>query len=741
MIRYTLNVTMVRCTWIVIAFFLALNATSTAAPASSKTTGANRLTAEQRKQLTSAQRRINTFPRDSKEAFICEQLGLCFKRDGCQGMRCDNGKPGTWNDAFFVNSSGRATNWGEAHNACDMEKWDRAYRAFAKVETELALAPFKKDADKAARNTARYLLKTMPNELRWAILASMAKLVYGEDGACACLDDETQQTMECGIPVTIRTHERKNVFYVDPAGNTHELNELYNKDGGKKWWRWEQVLWRCENLIGTKALLALYAAEIDKMRSNYKEQASEAEKKFEIKLKGMLSAADDLLSPLSTEERQAFIAEAVGLYYKHPHEAGFNGTYQWLDPNVKIYLCDGKITGGLKGTGDTRPARDFLHDIPHAALLEHFHEEVFLMATFMAKDRFESMPPLLREALRAEFADQLTTHDGKPAVDGMTSINIQAANHWVRIPRANVLKDKAYFVDSTGKEYPYSSITKFDALYKQTICLAYLCAHILGKEEILKLIPGNAPDEGFPANKKAGDNAPAGASTTDNETSKKQLNWAVSTIKSLSAEQLRAWIAESLGFCYSHSNHTAYTREHVANEQAFFVGTDGQEHKLTEVADKGAAKWQAAITAAQSVGYPALATALSKEMKALAAETSRSILDSMPTELRTAWLAENNRLFFHMDKSAAYHEKEVESRMDSGMSRTTARVTDSNLFYFDKNGKITKVPTVDWNTWQTRWHILYYCANVAGMNTINESFQTEVDAMRTAFDKSSYSLK
>lgn len=739
MIRYTLNVTKVRCTWVVIALLLALNVTSTAAPATSKTTAPTGLTPVQRKQLTDAQRRVNTFPKDSKMAFICEQLGLCFKRDGSQGMRCDDGKPGTWNDAFFVNSSGRAANWGEAHGACDMEKWDRAYGAFAKVETEVALAPFKKDADKAARNTARYLLKTMPEELRWAILASMAKLVYGEDGVC--LDDGTQQTMECGIPITIRPHERRNAFYVDPAGNTHKLSELYDKGEGRKWWRWEQVVWRCENLIGSKILLTPYSAEIDRMRSNCKGQAADAKKEFEVKLKGMLSEADDLLSPLPAEERQAFIAEAVGLYYKHPDEAGFNGTYQWLDPNVKIYLCDGKVTDGLKGTGDTRPARDFLHNIPHAALLEHFHEEVSLMATFMAKDRFESMPPLLRDALRAEFADQLTTHDGTPAVDGTTSIDIQAANHWVRIPRANVLKDKAYFVDSTGKEHPYSAIAKFDTPYKQTICLAYLCAHILGKNEILRLIPGSIPDMAPSADEKTGNNASVGAQTTGDEDSKKQLNRAVSAIKSLSGVQLRAWIAEKLGFCYSHSKATAYAQAHEANDQAFFVGADGQEHQLTKIADKDDAKWQDATAAAQSAGYPALAVALSDDMKAIATETSRFILSSMPAELRAAWLAENNRLFFHMDKSAAYHEKEVESRMDSGMSRTTARITDSNLFYFDKNGKITKSAAVDWNTWLTRWHILYYCANVAGMDAVNESFQTEVDAMRAAFDKSSYSLK
>ena len=738
--RPTPNVPGVFCTWLVVALLLALCATCTAAATSSKTTTQSSLTPAQRKQLTDAQRRVNSFPKDSKMAFICEQLGLCFKRDGSQGMRCDDGKPGTWHDAYFVNSAGRAVNWGVAHGAYDPEKWDRAYNAFAKVETEVALAPLKKDADKAARNTARYLLKTMPDELRWAILASMADLVYQEDGSSASMGDEVNQTMECGIPVTIRAPKRKNVYFVDLAGIAHELSELYDKDGGKKWWRWEQVVWRCENLIGAKEILALYPAEIDKMRSNSKEQAATAKKEFEVKLKSMLTEADDLLSPLPAEERQAFIAEAVGLYYKHPNEAGFNGTYQWLDPNVKIFLCNGKITGGLKGTGDTRPARDFLHNIPHAALLEHFHEEVSLMASFMAKDRFESMPSLLRDALRAEFADQLTTHDGKPAVDGTTNIDIQAANHQVSIPRANVLGDKAYFIDSTGKECPYSSIAKFDVPYRQTIRLAYLCAHILGKEELLKLIPGNIPDKDSAANEIAKATS-AGSETAGAEVSKKQLNEALRVVKSLSGDQLRAWIAEKLGFCYSHSKATAYAQAHEANEQAFFVGADGQEHKLTEIANKKAAEWQAATAAAQSAGYPALAVALDEDMKAIATETSRFILSSMPSDLRATWLAENNRLFFHMDKSAAYHEKEVESRMDSGMFRTTARITDSNLFYFDKTGKITKAAAVDWNTWLTRWHILYYCANVAGMDAVNESFQAEVDAMRAAFDKSSYSLK
>ena len=119
MIRYTLNVTKVRCTWVVIALLIALNVTSSAASASPKTTAPTGLTPVQRKQLTDAQRRVNAFPKDSKMAFICEQLGLCFKRDGSQGMRCDDGKPGTWNDAFFVNSSGRRKMAG-CHGRCSI---------------------------------------------------------------------------------------------------------------------------------------------------------------------------------------------------------------------------------------------------------------------------------------------------------------------------------------------------------------------------------------------------------------------------------------------------------------------------------------------------------------------------------------------------------------------------------------------------------------------------------------------
>ena len=85
---------------------------------------------DKRKQLSEAQRRVTLFPQNVKSAFLCEQLGLCFKRDGSQSMRCtDNIKPATWGDAYYVNSVGRVTNWAEGRSGFDLEKWDRAYKA------------------------------------------------------------------------------------------------------------------------------------------------------------------------------------------------------------------------------------------------------------------------------------------------------------------------------------------------------------------------------------------------------------------------------------------------------------------------------------------------------------------------------------------------------------------------------------------------------------------------------------
>ncbi len=51
---------------------------------------------EQRKQLAELARNVGRMPAQSRDAFLCEQLGLCFAADGSKAMRYFENGPRTF---------------------------------------------------------------------------------------------------------------------------------------------------------------------------------------------------------------------------------------------------------------------------------------------------------------------------------------------------------------------------------------------------------------------------------------------------------------------------------------------------------------------------------------------------------------------------------------------------------------------------------------------------------------------
>ena len=134
---------------------------------------------DQREQLMEAVRGVNKMPAPAKACYICEQLGLCFSMDGSETGSFPGGYPGTTNHAKakFVSKAGRLTAWGDAVTPT-RKQWDKSYHEAHQFKLGAVLSFLKKDVDSVVRNTARYLLKEMPDITRYAMLASIGRMLF-----------------------------------------------------------------------------------------------------------------------------------------------------------------------------------------------------------------------------------------------------------------------------------------------------------------------------------------------------------------------------------------------------------------------------------------------------------------------------------------------------------------------------------------------------------------------------------
>ena len=116
-------------------------------------------------------------------------------------------------------------------------------------------------------------------------------------------------------------------------------------------------------------------------------------------------------------------------------------------------------------------------------------------------------------------------------------------------------------------------------------------------------------------------------------------------------------------------------------------------------------------------------------------QTATHILNEVDGTSRYTWLAEKNRFFFRTDGQPV-SAVEGTATAESGFSFQFVRYK-GKLFY-NPQGEIIKPIRPSPNVWQSRWHMLFRCANVAGIEAINAAFKADVDAMRAAYEKSPF---
>ena len=710
----------------------------------------------------------------SRDAFLCEQLGLCFAADGSQAMRYFENGPRTFGEkAFFVGRSGRPLPFMQAYKASPV--WGECYVKNLQINQTkpgALLSFFTKDINRIACNTAKYLLKELPDDLHWLLLATLDKKLYYQDGKNAS-EKMHKYSMECGAEFSYYG-DWENGYFMGANGKEEKAWEVFRIKEGRfgRYRRWCDIVRRCANLVGNKDILALFPDEVKAMRKYYKQRLAQMKEQKSEANKALLTAADEMLASLPNEDlKYAKIAAAIGLYYQDHGNAGYNHGYGWMNPNVTIYLPNGKkLSGRGNIMGGSNPG--ILQQIPHEAILEHYREPITQMARHIAKDRFKDMPPVVRDLVRAEISGKLINADDSPAKDlgadahtGAGYIIVETHNRTWRVPMVHFPEDarKTFYLDSMGKKMPYSIVGQYSS-YMQTFRLLHLCGLILDRDEVLKYIPPaneneekELPEEPQKSAMGSSSNDSAPGSTEESETPRKTAMGStsledtvspedklyaegVTALRRMSATLRRAWLAENMGFCYTQSDAPAYMAPHIANDNALFVDEQGKERSLSEVAtDKMASDWVAATKAALAVGHEQVAAPFKEELKALAVQTATHILKAIGEAPRYSWLAEMNHLIFNPNGQSAYPPNGGSLSVESGFKVQSAGISYGGTLFYNPQGKITQ-PAMG-NTGGSRWLMLFRCANVVGIEAINAAFKADVDAMRAAYEKSPFYKK
>ena len=725
---------------------------------------------DQRKQLSELVRMMGRMSPQSRDAFLCEQLGLCFAADGSGTMWYDNGPRTNGSKAFFVGRSGRPLPFDQAFRG--NSDWDKCYGIASQInqiKAGAALSLFTKDINRIACNTAKYLMKELPDEVRWLLLATLDKKLYYQDGKSASAQEPHTITLDSGNKY--RATGDWNGYFVGANGKEEKAWDAIRPDGNINWWyaRWGNIVLACGDLVGARDILALFPDEVKAMRKHYRKKLAQMKEQKSETNKALLTAADEMLASLPNEDlKYAKIAAAIGLYYQDHGNAGYNHGYGRLNSSVTIYLPNGEKCKDVAGCDP-----GILQQIPHEAILEHYREPITQMARHIAKDRFKDMPPVVRDLVRAEISGKLINADDSPAKDlgadahtGAGYIIVETHNRTWRVPMVHFPEDarKTFYLDSMGKKMPYSIVGQYSS-YMQTFRLLHLCGLILDRDEVLKYIPPaneneekELPEEPQKSAMGSSSNDSAPGSTEESETPRKTAMGStsledtvspedklyaegVTALRRMSATLRRAWLAENMGFCYTQSDAPAYMAPHVANDNALFVDEQGKERKLSEVAtDKMASDWVAATKAALAVGHEQVAAPFKEELKALAVQTATHILKAIGEAPRYSWLAEMNHLIFNPNGQSAYPPDERIWPVESGFKVQSSGVSYAKNLFYNPQGKITQ-PSAGNNAGGSRWPMLYRCANVAGIEAINAAFKADVDAMRSAYEKSPFYKK
>lgn len=223
-----------------------------------------------------------------REACIAERLGLIFTPSGrpaysaaltnTTGEDMGSTYHNINSEASYVGSDGKLHNYNEAIGKHTKKKGTPAplIKLRKAYETaggeEIIFAAYAKETTDICLQTAKYSLAQLPDELRDAVLAELAGLIFQADENAP--DKDTTQVSIAGTTHTMEVRAADDkARYIDSKGTRQKYASILRKaQSNQVQWRARILTLWCAQLIGAEEVLALYPTELETMKKHHEDR-------------------------------------------------------------------------------------------------------------------------------------------------------------------------------------------------------------------------------------------------------------------------------------------------------------------------------------------------------------------------------------------------------------------------------------------------------------------------------------
>lgn len=487
------------------------------------------ITGERKKLLSQAVSALKSLPKQAREAFIVEELGLSYLPNGQKGVSYNSYLKAyvTPRGALYMDATGKERDWKSSYSQVPLSKWSPAKRLIKQVGQEEVFSSLSGDITRLLHGTVKGILKSMPPDLRDAWLCKEGGLLYNRNGKAALLP-ECSGKSATNIKFAFRGAS-DDMLFVNSAGNELSYGDARARN---QWSVWEYrilVINMCVDLVGRDEILSDYEKQLNRLRQARREKDTD---------NSAPSAADDAPSPqketqapsqnppavtdsppqpapmpesaitldtfngLPQLSREQYLAEYFNIYYAADDRKNtdpYNRGWKYVEAYGVFMASDGQLHNLKDGHSGTfawvnkpqgefyRKMKAYLAEQGDQFLLQNYKKELDDLACRNAEYLLKQLPAALKDGLLADAAGLVYLQNGKSAYPG--GLTAYTTRRGRKTEYRSFEDTEAQYVDSRNLDHSWRDLKSYEDTWKYYIAVVQICMDIAGAEQILVRFP------------------------------------------------------------------------------------------------------------------------------------------------------------------------------------------------------------------------------------------------------------